>query len=198
MLGEYPVIVNGQETGTLRVSREGLMTLFDARCRDPGELLRLSVYGECEAYLGVMVPDGQGEVRLRKSYSRSALAGFPESIRFAGPSGLKEAESPADAPETSRSNVPPEPETPEEPNSPETPQSPEARETAPERPNIDGEEQPPIRWRHGAGGALVGADTFRRYLAIPIKAGVLPVGGDFERKTIADTEYAVFVLKSAT
>ncbi len=198
MLGEYPVIVNGEETGTLRVSREGLMTLFDAHCRDPGELLRLSVYGEREAYLGVMAPDGQGEVRLRKSYSRSALAGFPENIRFAGPSGLKAAEGPPDAPDAGPANAPPEPETPEKTEPPRPPQTPEASTSAPERPKEDGEEQPPIRWRHGAGGALVGADADRRYLAIPIKAGVLPVGGDFERKTIADSEYAVFVLKSAT
>ena len=174
------------------------MTQFDACCRDPGELLRLSVYGEREAYLGVMVPDGKGEVRLRKRFSRTALAGFPENIRFAGPAGLKASKIPPDDPEAGPAGTAPEvPETAEEPARPEAPETP-PEEPEPESAEEGGEAQPLVRWRHGAGGALVGADAERRYLAIPIKAGVLPVGGDFERKTIADSEYAVFVIKSAT
>jgi hypothetical protein len=184
MLGEYPVLVNGQETGTLRVSKEGIMTLFEARCRDPGELLRLSVYGEHEAYLGVMMPDGKGEACLRKRLSRTSLAGFPESIRFAGPAGMGDARV-TEEPNQMQTDEKMQTQPPEEP----------AAEPASHEPT---ESRAQIIWRHGAGGALVGTDADRRYLAIPIKAGVLPLGGDFERKTIADTEYAVFVIRSTT
>ena len=41
----YPVLINGEKKGTLTVSREGLTTRFDAKCEDPGTLVRLSVYG---------------------------------------------------------------------------------------------------------------------------------------------------------
>ena len=162
MLGEYPIIVDGQETGTLRVSKDGIMTVFDARCRDPGFLLRLYVFGEKEAYLGVMAPDGSGDLHLHKRLSRAALAGFPVTIRYAGVSEVRE----------------------------------EALKTeAQDEPEKIAETQ--IRWRHGAGGALVGSRAENRYLAIPIKTGVVPVGSDFQRQTIDDTEYAVFEIKNA-
>ena len=181
MFGEYPVVANGTEIGTLSVSKDGLMTVFDARCRDPGELLRLSVYGDKEAYLGVMTPDGQGEVRLHKRFSRAALADFPETIRFAAPSGLPPLENEEAAEKTTERQEKNEDNTIEE-------ESAGAEEPKPEQ----------IRWRHGAGGALVGMRADKRYLAVPIKAGVVPVGGDFSRETIADTEYAVFELKNGT
>ena len=54
----YPVLINGEKKGTLTVSREGLTTRFDAKCEDPGTLVRLSVYGGGkEGYLGVMTPE---------------------------------------------------------------------------------------------------------------------------------------------
>ncbi len=177
MLGNYPIVIDGQETGTLTVSRDGLMTVFDARCTDPGSLLRLSVYGEKEAYLGVMTPDGSGDVYLHKRLSRAALAGFPETIHFAGPAGL-------------------------EGTAEETPESEREKETIREETSgpQPGSAEPAghaaIQWRHGAGGALIGTREDARYLAIPVKAGVVPVGGDFERQTIADAEYAVFEIKN--
>ena len=181
MFGEYPVVANGTEIGTLRVTQDGLMTVFDARCRDPGELLRLSVYGEREAYLGVMAPDGKGEVRLQKRFSRAALADFPETIRFAAPSGLPMTEDEAEAEETAV-----------------TPALLEGETAAEESPCGEEQATDQIRWRHGAGGALVGMRAEKRFLAVPIKAGVVPVGGDFTRQTIAETEYAVFELKNGT
>ena len=38
----YPVLINGEKKGTLTVSREGLTTRFDAKCEDPGTLVRRS------------------------------------------------------------------------------------------------------------------------------------------------------------
>ncbi len=189
MFGEYPIIINGEEAGRLCVTKDGILTAFDARCKDPGTLLRLSVYGEKEAYLGVMAPDGSGGVHLHKRLSRASLAGFPETIRFAGPAGQPfSAEKETD--EEPVGVTPPEEARPEETalRAEDAEPSTSTEETEPE----------PIRWRHGAGGALVGTRADVRYLAVPIKAGVVPVGGDFERQRIANAEYAVFVIKSGT
>ena len=177
MFGEYPIVVDGTETGTLRVSADGIMTAFDARCKDPGTLLRLAVYGEKEAYLGVMAPDGSGDVHLHRRLSRAALSAFPETIRFAGPAGQ---ELPVQKSKT---------ETAEADAGAEKAAGDESR-TCPEQSDADR-----IRWRHGAGGALVGTRADKRYLAVPIKAGVVPMGGDFERERIANAEYAVFEIK---
>ena len=58
----YPVLINGEKKGTLAISREGLTTRFDAKCEDPGTLVRLSVYGGGrEGYLGVMTPEKRAE-----------------------------------------------------------------------------------------------------------------------------------------
>ena len=177
MFGEYPIVVDGTETGTLRVSADGIMTAFDARCKDPGTLLRLSVYGEQEAYLGVMAPDGSGDVHLHRRLSRAALSVFPETIRFAGPAGQELAAQES------------EPKMAEEENGAEEAAGAESQ-TGQEQGDAD-----KVRWRHGAGGALVGTSADKRYLAVPIKAGVVPMGGNFERERIADAEYAVFEIK---
>ena len=88
MEGSYPILIDGVQTGTLTVARDGLMTVFLAECEDPGWLLRLAVYGpEGTGYLGVMIPEG-GRLRLKKRLSRAALAGFPSQLRFAGPAGM--------------------------------------------------------------------------------------------------------------
>ena len=177
MFGEYPIVVDGTETGTLRVLADGIMTAFDARCKDPGTLLRLSVYGEKEAYLGVMAPDGSGDVHLHRRLSRAALSAFPETIRFAGPAGQEQS---AQGSETK---------TAEERSGAEKAAGDESL-PCPEKGDTDA-----VRWRQGAGGALVGTRADKRYLAVPIKAGVEPAGGDFERQRIANAEYAVFEIK---
>ena len=65
----YPVLINGEKKGTLTVSREGLTTRFDAKCEDPGTLVRLSVYGGGkEGYLGVMTPENGVLTRSRAEY----------------------------------------------------------------------------------------------------------------------------------
>ena len=75
-MGErYPVRIDGETAGELAVEREGLWTVFSLRCRDPGRLLRLSVYGGGrEGYLGVPAPEagamsttGPCPARIRRS-----------------------------------------------------------------------------------------------------------------------------------
>ena len=88
MNGEYPVIIDGKNQGTLSVWREGLMTVFEADCEDVERLVRLSVFGSdgSEGRLGVMIPEN-GRLRLRKGFSRSALETMPGEIVCAAETG---------------------------------------------------------------------------------------------------------------
>lgn len=88
--GSYPIILDGETTGELTVSREGLFWCFEARSEGRGELVRLSVYGEGqEGYLGIMEPFGE-MLRLTKKLSRAALRDFPSRISHAGQAGESE------------------------------------------------------------------------------------------------------------
>lgn len=87
LTGCYPIILDGNETGRLTVSREGLFWHFEAECTLREELLRLSVYGEgSEGYLGVMEPR-DGMLRLSKKLSRSGVDCFPTAISYATRAG---------------------------------------------------------------------------------------------------------------
>ena len=227
MLGTYPIFINGEETGTLTVGQEGLMTVFEARCADPGELLRLSVYGEKEGYLGVMMPDGAGNVELRKRLSRAALEGFPREPRFAGPAGQGAAaleqempSAPAEqqaapsvrrepalekTPAAAEREPAPEKEMPsasekepvsaaEAETAPETEASPEPKDAMESVPEEAAE--PVTLWRHSAGGALLGMENGRRLLAVPLREGVTPNGGRFEKRSIDGADYAVFEIRN--
>ena len=99
MEGKYPLLIDGRESGELRVTRRGALTLFEAEAEDGGGILRLSVYGGGrEGYLGVMSPSGEGRIALRRQLSRAALRGFPEQIEYAAPAGEAPA-GPESAPE---------------------------------------------------------------------------------------------------
>ena len=92
MEGKYPLLIDGRESGELRVTRRGALTLFEAEAEDGGGILRLSVYGGGrEGYLGVMSPSGEGRVALRRQLSRAALRDFPEHIEYAAPAGAAPA-----------------------------------------------------------------------------------------------------------
>lgn len=87
LTGSYPIVLNGEETGTLSVTRDGLYWVFDAKCAPRAELVRLTVFGgDGEGYLGVMEPCGDALV-LTKRLSRAALAGFPSAVTHAGNRG---------------------------------------------------------------------------------------------------------------
>ena len=50
----YPITIDGEDAGTLRVEQRGARTVFTAECGMSPELLRISVYGGGkEGYLGV-------------------------------------------------------------------------------------------------------------------------------------------------
>lgn len=91
---KYPVIIDGTACGVLCVSREGLMTVFEAECPEQDRLIRLSVFGAdgTEGKLGVMMPEN-GILHLKKSFSRTALESFPAEIAAAGETGAQLPES---------------------------------------------------------------------------------------------------------
>lgn len=84
---KFPILDGDTVVGEVTVTQEGLMTVFTAARVDDGELFRLSVYGECEGYLGVMMPVSGGQC-LKKSLSRDAMKGFPKEITHAGRAGV--------------------------------------------------------------------------------------------------------------
>ena len=54
----YPITIDGEDAGTLRVEQRGARTVFTAECGMSPELLRISVYGGGkEGYLGVLAPE---------------------------------------------------------------------------------------------------------------------------------------------
>ena len=88
MEGTYPIIIDNQKTGQLEIRQSGIMTEFFGKCEDNGDILRLSVYGDKEGYLGVMIP-AEGMLTIHKKLSKNAMSEFPEKITHAAPSGLK-------------------------------------------------------------------------------------------------------------
>lgn len=81
---EYPILQQNKPIGTLRVTREGLHTVFSARAKTDAPRLRLAVCGaRSRAYLGLMLPDGSGALTLTKRLTRLECARLPQEILFA-------------------------------------------------------------------------------------------------------------------
>ena len=86
-----PIYLEGEEAGELTLERRGAWTLLDARLRDAGRVLRLTLYGERPFYLGVPVPEGEG-LRLTRRLSAAEASRLPRTPTYA-------AEKPGDRPE---------------------------------------------------------------------------------------------------
>lgn len=172
----YPVLINGAKKGTLTVSREGLTTRFDAKCEDPGTLVRLSVYGGGrEGYLGVMTPEN-GVLTLHRKLTRAALAAFPAEIELAAEAGRKTA-APEQKPENEMAQE----------KKPET----AAPSAAPKPRERTGD----VLWRDAGDGSLFTVYKNQPYRAIPMAAWGLPTERMVEKRTINGVEYAIFALK---
>ena len=92
----YPIYVDGDKRGELRVYTEGLMTVFDARCDNAKGLVKLYAFGtEGKAYLGTMQPQ-DGGLRLIRRLSRAALRSFPKKLEYAADREVKTQESERD------------------------------------------------------------------------------------------------------
>ncbi len=195
----YPVLINGEKKGTLAVSREGLTTRFDAKCEDPGTLVRLSVYGSGrEGYLGVMTPEN-GVLTLHRTLTRAALAAFPAEIEFAAEAGRKSA-APERKPEAGQT---PEKRAETAASAQAAPGSSAPGQSAP-RPNAapmpnaaarPRERAGDIVWRDAGDGSLYTVYKNQPYRAIPMAAWGLPVERMVEKRVINGVEYAIFALK---
>lgn len=165
MSDTYPIILSGEEKGTLTVSPRGLTTEFIGRCPDPGRLVRLSVYGnETEGYLGVMEPVG-GALYLCRRLSRAAMAGFPQKIEYAGESGAAHMPAPPPA------------------------------EPAVQARGRNTPRRKDLVWHSAPDGSLYTTVNGKGYRAIPMAAWGLPMERAVERRTIQGVEYAVFALE---
>ncbi len=170
----YPIYLSGEHKGMLTLTHSGLYTEFYARCEDPGELMRLSVYGGGrEGYLGVMEPVG-GVLILRRKLSRAAMTDFPAPIEYAAPTGEKKTESAAPEPA---------PMLPEEPKNEDGEPPPRSAE-----PNTD------LLWYQAGDGSLVTTWQGRQYRAFPMASWGLPMERAVEKRVIDGVEYAVFAL----
>ena len=107
---ELPIYIDGQQEGTLTWEQQGAATVMRADMRDVGRLVRLTVYGEKEGYLGVPEPQN-GRLRLTRRFSPMDMRRFPQRPEYAGerPRGAAAATprpAPADAPPAANGDAP--------------------------------------------------------------------------------------------
>ena len=168
MEGKYPLLIDGRESGELRVTRRGALTLFEAEAEDGGGILRLSVYGGGrEGYLGVMSPSGEGRVALRRQLSRAALRDFPEQIEYAAPAGA--------APAVTEPEPGPEPESAPEPE-----------------PGQDEGPEGGLIWYSSPDGTLSAHDGRRLLVALPADYARVPAWAGDVVRYINGRKYVVF------
>ena len=168
MEGKYPLLIDGRESGELRVTRRGALTLFEAEAEDGGGILRLSVYGGGrEGYLGVMSPSGEGRVALRRQLSRAALRDFPEQIEYAAPAGA--------APAVTEPEPWPEPESAPEPE-----------------PGQDEGPEGGLIWYSSPDGTLSAHDGRRLLVALPADDARVPAWAGDVVRSINGRKYVVF------
>lgn len=88
-MDKYPIYIDGDEKGELKVYKDGLMTVFDAKIEGISGLIKLYVFGaDGSAYLGTMQPQSEGQ-RLVRRLSRSGMKSFPEEIEYAADREMK-------------------------------------------------------------------------------------------------------------
>lgn len=207
MEGTYPILMDGVLMGALEVMQRGALTVFDARCRMTAGVLRLSVYGDDgEGYLGVMMPEN-GELRLQRSLSRTAMAGFPKTFIEAGPAGRGSAAPERSAEESKGGKPEPvaadaedsgETEKGTEPTEiPEQSAPPAAKEPTEEDTDHAAErETEELFWYSSPDGALVCFDGAKNLLALPEGDPRIPQGVQGEMRSIEGKRYVVVPVHS--
>lgn len=91
---QYPIYIDGAESGVLTVTQEGIRTRIKAQCAKTQKVTRLSVFGGgMSANLGVLRP--AGDVMLfEKCFTKNEMRAFPEKIEYAANCELKKEEPP--------------------------------------------------------------------------------------------------------
>ena len=97
---QIPVYIDGRRAGTLTVTRRGPWTELEARLPKSDRLLRLTLRGEREFYLGVPVPEGEG-LRLFRRLTAAEASLLPRKPAYAS-DGSRPAPEPAPEPEAPR------------------------------------------------------------------------------------------------
>ena len=209
MEGTYPVIIDGELAGKLKVARQGVLTEFLAETRYLPGIVRISVYGGGkEGYLGVLAPSGDG-LALRKTVSPGAMRDFPEQIDAVERSGLLEEHRKAiaqdAAAETEPAPVPVRQEVLTEPAAEPPLESPHAQvpdAPAPEAAAEWTEELPAdenndeLFWYSSPDGALVRFDGQQNLIALPLGDPRIPEGGGGQPRQVEGREYLVFRTKN--
>lgn len=79
---EVPIYIDGERAGALTITRKGGAAAISAYLTDPGRVVRLTLFGERELYLGVPEPAG-GMLRLEKSLTPAQAALLPREPKYA-------------------------------------------------------------------------------------------------------------------
>lgn len=190
---EVPIILDGREAGHLTITPMGLVTVFEALCEDTGKVLRLSVYGESEGYLGVMAPRG-GKLYLKKNLSRASMRGFPSQITHAGPAGGK-AES-GKREEAVDSTSPVSQETAKNTPGNNTRAMTGAEQDSGSKAPQNQEPGADLLWYRTPDGTLFTKWEGRSFMAVPEAVRGLPMEKCLEHRPIEGQVYAVFETKN--
>lgn len=80
---QLPILINGRECGSVRFRREGAYMVCRGQAQYEGDMVRLWVYGRGEpGYLGVLIPNDQGNAELRKRFSLAEFSRLPNPMEY--------------------------------------------------------------------------------------------------------------------
>lgn len=96
---QIPIYIDGKQEGALSIEREDTATVMDARLRDVGRVVRLTVFGDGEGYLGIPEPE-EGQLRLVRRLSENDMRAFPATPEYAADCRLTGAKTPRPAPKS--------------------------------------------------------------------------------------------------
>lgn len=90
---EIPIYIDGAPAGTLTMEKRGAFVWLQGDMADPGRLVRLYIYGEREAYLGVPLPE-DGRLRLLRRLSPTEAARLPRRAEYVAETRLEKETPP--------------------------------------------------------------------------------------------------------
>ena len=188
---DYPLLLNGEETGILHVERQGLYTCMEARSGFREGLRRIWVQGGGqEAYLGLLQP-AEGGLYLRRRMSRQEMRAFPQVIQQASDRRLPPQEEldiihktqkPPLALTLLHPDLEPTPDEQAQPL-PEPEPQPEAQPAGPVEPSM-------LLWQQRRDGSLVAKEGGHILLALPARLRRVPPGAHLRQ--IGGRDYLVF------